>query len=111
LSPSVWICAGAGDFNGDLKADIVWRRIADGRVFLWTMDGTTRESSEEILPATSNRFEIQAIVDTNDNMKADLIWRDTQTGDVFIWLMDGEERVLSGLARRIPAPWKIVNTP
>jgi hypothetical protein len=111
LSPSVWICAGAGDFNGDLKSDIVWRRIADGRVFLWTMDGTTRESSEEILPATSNRFEIQAIVDANDNMKADLVWRDTQTGDVFIWLMDGEERVLSNLVRRIPAPWKIVNTP
>jgi hypothetical protein len=75
------------------------------------MDGTTRESSEEILPATSNRFEIQAIVDANDNMKADLVWRDTQTGDVFIWLMDGEERVLSNLVRRIPAPWKIVNTP
>jgi hypothetical protein len=75
------------------------------------MDGTTRQSSAEILPATSNRFEIQAIVDTNDNMKADLVWRDTQTGDVFIWLMDGEERVLSNLVRRIVAPWKIVNTP
>ena len=33
-----------GDFNGDAKADILWREAASGKTVVWTMDGATRTS-------------------------------------------------------------------
>ena len=27
------------DCDGDMKADLVWRRLSDGGVFVWLMDG------------------------------------------------------------------------
>ena len=35
-----WQIAGVGDFNGDGKADILWRHIS-GAVYEWQLDGTT----------------------------------------------------------------------
>ena len=51
------------------------------------------------------------MVDTHGDMKSDLIWRDTTNGDTFVWVMDGLERTANALVRRIPSPWKLVNTP
>ena len=34
-----WSIAGLGDFNGDGKADIVWRHTS-GQVYIWYMSGT-----------------------------------------------------------------------
>ena len=35
-----WTIHGAGDFNGDGKADILWRH-SSGLVHIWLMDGTS----------------------------------------------------------------------
>lgn len=111
LPTSTWRCEGVSDFNGDLKGDIVWRRISDGKLYMWFMDGVTRDSSGEVLPSIGTRYDLQGIVDTNGDMKSDLIWRDTTNGDTFVWVMNGLERTANALVRRIPAPWKLVNTP
>jgi len=36
---------GAGDFNGDLKGDVLWRHATRGEVWLWPMDGTAWPTS------------------------------------------------------------------
>ena len=37
-----WRVRGAGDFNGDFQADLIWQNEATGQIAAWLMEGTTR---------------------------------------------------------------------
>ena len=43
--PLNWTVAEVGDFNGDGKADILWRNSTDGTLGVWTMNGTAVQST------------------------------------------------------------------
>jgi len=36
-----WRIIGTGDFNGDGKADILWRQVHTGESAIWLIDGVT----------------------------------------------------------------------
>ena len=47
--PSPWTIVGTGDYDGDGKADILWRNTATGDTYLYLMNGLG-VTSEGYLP-------------------------------------------------------------
>ena len=81
-----WSVTHIADFNGDGKADILWRKT-DGTVALWLMDGLTVVSSVTLLGPNPD-WSVSHVGDFNGDGKADILWRNTN-GAVTMWLMNG----------------------
>src|SRR5262249_17849682 len=79
-----WLVQGAGDFDGDGKADILWRNT-NGQVAIWNMDGGVRIG--ESYPGGQDPrqwWRIQAIGGFDGNRRADILWRGGD-GRLAIW--------------------------
>jgi len=50
-----WIIAGIGDFDGDGKADILWRHASTGQNYVYLMDGTTIKATEGYLRTVADQ--------------------------------------------------------
>src|SRR5256885_122116 len=81
----------AGDFNGDGKADVLWRDVKTGRADLWFVNGATVSggASFGIVPSD---WQIAGVGDFNGDGKADLLWRNVKTGQVDVWFLNGATR-------------------
>jgi hypothetical protein len=95
-----WSILATADFNGDGKADLLWRG-SGGEGAIWTMDGTELLSSDLIMqgaaPApSSNPFKVAGTGDFTGDGKADILWRGP-SGEVGLWEMDDSNLVASGL--------------
>jgi hypothetical protein len=44
-----WEVKGTGDYDGDGKADVLWRHAVSGANYLYPMDGTTIKPTEGYL--------------------------------------------------------------
>jgi hypothetical protein len=102
-----WRQVGTGDFNGDGKADILWRD-ASGNVAVSLMDGLQVVQSR-VVGNRPNNWTIVGTADFNGDGKSDILWRDTN-GDVAIWLMNGARITQSRAVGNEPTAWTIVGT-
>jgi hypothetical protein len=81
---SSWAIQTAADFNGDGRADVLWRN-ASGEVYLWASHGSgdTIAFTGQSLGTTPNDWHIQGAADFNGDGRADILWRN-DSGEVYV---------------------------
>ncbi|NUB29858.1 hypothetical protein GAY30_34615, partial [Azospirillum brasilense] len=77
--------AGMGDFNGDGKADIVWRNQMTGQVSVSLMNGHTVTATTQLAASVSSSLIIDQVSDLDGDGRADILWRNTADGSVSMW--------------------------
>jgi uncharacterized delta-60 repeat protein len=96
------------DFNGDGKADIVWRHTASGDINVWFMNGATVTGDAWLPRVPDQQWQIVGIGDFDGDGSADVLWRYTPTGDINLWFMNGSTVITDAWLPRVSdSQWQI----
>ena len=99
-----------GDFNGDGKADLLWRHAQSGEVQVWLMNGAAITASGSPFTVPDPDWKIVGVGDLDGDGKADVLWRHAVTGQVYVWLMNGLSISSSGSPASVPdLDWSVQN--
>jgi len=100
-----WSVSHVGDFNGDGRADILWRNNTNGAVNMWLMNGGTVTSAVGLL-APDPDWRVSHVGDFDGDGKADILWRHTN-GAVNMWLMNGGAAASAASLLGPNADWRV----
>ena len=104
-----WTIAGIGDFDGDGRADILWRNTSTGQNYVYLMNGTAILTEGYLRTVADLNWTIAGVGDFDGDGKDDILWRNSATGENYIYLMTGIAiRTESYLRQVADLNWKIV---
>ena len=104
---SGWLSAGAGDFNGDGRSDVLLQH-ANGFVALWQMNGNQIVSNLGVA-APSAQYHAAGVADFDADGRSDILMQH-ENGFVALWQMNGNQ-ITSNLAVADPGPnYHVVGT-
>src|SRR5262249_24378037 len=85
-----WNLMGLGDFNADVKTDIVAWQTSNAYAHILVQDGTGNVTNDSGLSWLDNvHWAYQGVGDFNGDGKTDLIVRNLSTNDTHLAIMDG----------------------
>jgi hypothetical protein len=97
-----------GDFDRDGHADLVLRRLQDGRARIWYMREAVRGSNALVWPPTPDwAWTLAAVDDFDADGVPDLVFRANDSGAVVVWLLGGRDGAVcigSGSLSGAPLP-------
>ena len=110
---NIWFVAGLGDFNGDGRDDILWRRD-DGAMTNWlgTTSGSFADNSTNASDVVSPIWHIAGIGDFNGDGRDDILWS-RDDGALTNWLGQANGGFVSNGANAstvVSRDWRIVGT-
>ena len=105
--------AQVADFDGDGKADLLWRNVTAERMVVWLMDGVVRRESRFIEAPSMLGWRVVAAMDVDADGTTDIIWQRDNPDRLVAWLMTGTTlRCPVSMTPRIPdAPGRRVVGP
>src|SRR5262249_13077063 len=76
------------DFDGDGKADVLWRNETTGLFRVWLMNGSAIAADQGIDGEVDRFWRVQAAADFTGDGKADILWHHTLSGETRLWVMN-----------------------
>jgi hypothetical protein len=84
-----WQVAGIGDFDGDGKADVLWRNSSTGENYVYLMNGKDIAGEGYLRTVADLNWRVAGVGDLDGDGKADIVWRNTSTGENYLYPMNG----------------------
>src|SRR5262245_18650560 len=69
-----WQVVGVGDFDGDGKADILWRNVSTGQNYIYFMDGTAIVGEGFIRTVDDQNWQVGGVDGVDGDGKDDILW-------------------------------------
>jgi len=95
-----------GDFNGDHKADLLWRSPSNEHI-IWEMNGAAIGKNTQIL-AGGTTWQVVFGRDFDNDAITDLVWRDSTNGNTGIWIMNGSQAEAYGTLIYPDSGWTLM---
>ncbi len=107
--PAQWQLLVSGDYDGDGKADLLWRSLATGAVVMCLMDGVETRACGSPFDRPSS-LTLLGATDLNGDGRDDVTFRDLSTGAVEACFSNGLERAWCTSTIWFPPSWRVVTS-
>lgn len=95
------------DFNGDARADILFRRSTDGLALIYFLNGTQLAGTGTV-GTIGLEWQLVGLGDFNGDGRADMLFRRNTDGMLAIYLMNGSTVIGAQLFGPVGNDWKVV---